>query len=508
MSPPVAESSPKESWNERIDRLRTALLRESPGGVAGGPHSTPAEIFLHELDVALGRFRHEHPQDMPYPGSDAHRAFVHALQFYHPENVRRLLANYDPDQGEAALRSSVQKSVQSLTVVHQLFDYARSRREAEALQAYHGTLEQNLQQLLDCPASELRQRRRIRARLTRTNALPEERRRQFLQERLQGLFSEHYHVYLTVKNRFFLQKLNDLARRPEGEAWLLMRLGQLTDRPVSRWEALLHRLDFRTVERLMKEGVMHIPQKEAETGEEEILPESRPAGVLEGITLEKAFREYCERNAVLLKHLITSLTPVEDCSAPYFRARIEDYTESTLDGSQALLGCQAERDEALAWMLRNWLSARDAAFADIERWGHHPERLQEHVLREQSRLLGFRLPWPMESPSGNRLPSGSAMAVQLGVGLFEGREEEALEAPFVKVLYRTQNIARGRAVIYVGSSLFVEWDDAELHRLRPVLGLLLVSLGLRFQQDLPAALMQFVVQHEHNQPSSLEANQA
>lgn len=100
------------------------------------------------------------------------------------------------------------------------------------------------------------------------------------------------------------------------------------------------------------------------------------------------------------------------------------------------------------------------------------------------------------------------MAVQLGVGLFEGREEEALEAPFVKVLYRTQNIARGRAVIYVGSSLFVEWDDAELHRLRPVLGLLLVSLGLRFQQDLPAALMQFVVQHEHNQPSSLEANQA
>jgi len=41
-----------------------------------------------------------------------------------------------------------------------------------------------------------------------------------------------------------------------------------------------------------------------------------------------------------------------------------------------------------------------------------------------------------------------------------------------------------------------------------VLGLLLVSLGLRFQQDLPAALMQFVVQHEHSQPSSLEANQA
>ncbi len=474
------------SWNQRITHLRSAL-----NGDTGLLMST----FRDAFDVAWEAFQEEHPVEMPYPGSDPHRAFVHAIQFYHPETVRRLIANYDPEQGEAALRSSVQKSIQSLAVIHRLFDFARTQREADALSAYRNTLERSLQTLLDAPSETLRQRQKLEQHFASIPSFPEDRRRAFLAERLQGLFSPHYHIYLTAKNRFFLKKLDDLAQNDEGTAWLLMRLGQLLGRPVKRWDSLLRKLDFRTVERLVKEGVLRLAQSDIDDTEEPPLEDLERPEPLSG-NLEQAFREYCARNASPLKQVIRTLNPVDDCSAPHFQARIEDYVETALDGTRSLLGYQASFEAALLNVVQYWLSEADRQFRDSERWSAHPFERGGRLQREYSRMLGFRIPKLLRLDGETELPAGWMVACQLGVGAFDTDSDSLVEAPFIRFLIQGKTLSRKGPAIYIGRHLYYALEDEHLAALKQLFGWFLTSISLRFDLMLPPPLQRFILRSE------------
>ncbi len=474
------------SWNQRITRLRNTLGQDSGLLMAS---------FLEAFDGAWTRFQDEFPQEMPYPGSDPHRAFVHAIQFYTPDTVRRLIANYDPEQGEAALRSSVQKSIQSLAVLHRLFDFARTQREADALNAYRSTLEKSLQALLEAPDGALRNRQKLEQHFASIPSFPEDRRRDFLAERLQGLFSPHYHIYLTAKNRFFLKKLEDLAQNPEGSAWMLMRLGQLLGRPVTRWEALLRKLDFRTVERLVKEGVLRLSQSDIDDTEEP------PLEKLEGpeppsANLEQAFREYCGRNASPLKQVIRTLNPVDDCSAPHFQARIEDYVETALDGTRGLLGYEASFEAALLSVVQYWLSEADRQFRDSERWSAHPFERGGRLQREYSRMLGFRLPKVLRLDAETELPAGWMVACQIGVGAFDTETQSLVEAPFLRFLIQGKTLSRKGPAIYIGRHLYYALEDEYLASLKQLFGWFLTSISLRFDLMLPPPLQRFILRSE------------
>lgn len=189
-----------------------------------------------------------------------HHAFTHALQLYDLQSALRLIATYDlSQQATQGIVPRIQKSCNSLAVIRQLDAFASSPVELRALERYRIGVEESLQTVLKCDMQLLYEPARLEKVVVTAQSLPEEVKQHFFIERLQSLFSRNYQTYLILKNRFFLSRIRQGLSDDLIVRWMQRRLkSSLRLGPTEVFEAV-RKLDFRTVEQLVRELIHHHP---------------------------------------------------------------------------------------------------------------------------------------------------------------------------------------------------------------------------------------------------------
>ena len=189
-----------------------------------------------------------------------HHAFTHALQLYDLQSALRLIATYDlSQQATQGIVPRIQKSCNSLAVIRQLDAFAASHVELRALERYRIGVEESLQTVLKCEVELLYEPIRLQKVVVTAQNLPEEVQQHFFIERLQSLFSRDYQTYLVLKNRFFLSRIRQGLSDDLIVRWMQRRLkGSLRLGPSEIFEEV-RKVDFRTVEQLVRELVHHHP---------------------------------------------------------------------------------------------------------------------------------------------------------------------------------------------------------------------------------------------------------
>ena len=189
-----------------------------------------------------------------------HHAFTHALQLYDLQSALRLIATYDlSQQATQGIVPRIQKSCNSLAVIRQLDAFASSPVELRALERYRIGVEESLQTVLKCKVQLLYEPIRLQKVVVTAQNLPEEVQQHFFIERLQSLFSRDYQTYLVLKNRFFLSRIRQGLSDDLIVRWMQRRLkGSLRLGPSEIFEEV-RKVDFRTVEQLVRELVHHHP---------------------------------------------------------------------------------------------------------------------------------------------------------------------------------------------------------------------------------------------------------
>ena len=189
-----------------------------------------------------------------------HHAFTHALQLYDLQSALRLIATYDlSQQATQGIVPRIQKSCNSLAVIRQLDAFASSPVELRALERYRIGVEESLQTVLKCKVQLLYEPIRLQKVVVTAQNLPEEVQQHFFIERLQSLFSRDYQTYLILKNRFFLSRIRQGLSDDLIVRWMQRRLkGSLRLSPSEIFEEV-RKVDFRTVEQLVRELVHHHP---------------------------------------------------------------------------------------------------------------------------------------------------------------------------------------------------------------------------------------------------------
>ncbi len=189
-----------------------------------------------------------------------HHAFTHALQLYDLQSALRLIATYDlSQQATQGIVPRIQKSCNSLAVIRQLDAFASSPVELRALERYRIGVEESLQTVLKCEVQLLYEPIRLQKVVVTAQNLPEEVQQHFFIERLQSLFSRDYQTYLILKNRFFLSRIRQGLSDDLIVRWMQRRLkGSLRLGPSEIFEEV-RKVDFRTVEQLVRELVHHHP---------------------------------------------------------------------------------------------------------------------------------------------------------------------------------------------------------------------------------------------------------
>jgi len=189
-----------------------------------------------------------------------HHAFTHALQLYDLQSALRLIATYDlSQQATQGIVPRIQKSCNSLAVIRQLDAFASSPVELRALERYRLGVEESLQTVLKCEVKLLYEPIRLQKVVVTAQNLPEEVQQHFFIERLQSLFSRDYQTYLILKNRFFISRIRQGLSDDLIVRWMQRRLkGSLRLSPSEIFEEV-RKVDFRTVEQLVRELVHHHP---------------------------------------------------------------------------------------------------------------------------------------------------------------------------------------------------------------------------------------------------------
>jgi hypothetical protein len=120
-------------------------------------------------------------------------------------------------------------------------------------------VEESLQTVLKCEVELLYEPIRLQKVVVTAQNLPEEVQQHFFIERLQSLFSRDYQTYLILKNRFFLSRIRQGLSDDLIVRWMQRRLkGSLRLSPSEIFEEV-RKVDFRTVEQLVRELVHHHP---------------------------------------------------------------------------------------------------------------------------------------------------------------------------------------------------------------------------------------------------------
>lgn len=239
-----------QQWQNRINKISSDLESR---------YDPASQNFAQRLKHTLER-------DFPTHRKDStaltlhHHAFTHALQLYDLQSALRLIATYDlPQQATQGIIPRIQKSCNSLAVIRQLDEFASSSVELRALERYRIGVEESLQTVLNCEVKLLYDPARLQKVVVSAKRLSEEVQQHFFIERLHSLFSRDYQTYLILKNRFFLSRIFQGLGDDLIVGWMRRRLKVSLRLGPSEIFEEVRKVDFRTVEQLVRELVHHHP---------------------------------------------------------------------------------------------------------------------------------------------------------------------------------------------------------------------------------------------------------
>ena len=239
-----------QQWQNRINKISSDLESR---------YDPASQNFAQRLKLTLER-------DFPTHRKDStaltlhHHAFTHALQLYDLQSALRLIATYDlPQQATQGIIPRIQKSCNSLAVIRQLDEFASSSVELRALERYRIGVEESLQTVLNCEVKLLYDPARLQKVVVSAKKLSEEVQQHFFIERLHSLFSRDYQTYLILKNRFFLSRIFQGLGDDLIVGWMRRRLKVSLRLGPSEIFEEVRKVDFRTVEQLVRELVHHHP---------------------------------------------------------------------------------------------------------------------------------------------------------------------------------------------------------------------------------------------------------
>ena len=411
----------QSTWKKNIEYIEAELLRRGEDPTA----SSITKRFSTGLSTTIHHFFAEPKSYLPEKALTVeHRAFSHSLQLYDVQAVMRLVANYDASQGLKVILPGIEKSVQSLMVVSQLKLFTKTPREANALKAYQKRLEESLVRVLKCDLEELYDEDILAEKMVGVTDADEKLHNGFFSERLRALFSVNYRLYLILKNRLFLDRLERSQKNPQILNWQTFRLQKLIAHYQKKEQApeikLKEELDFRILEHLVKEQILKFgerfpkekkvkapvrqkksqpftekdefiidkiksetkdepdKQEKVEEKENQILnselnpkeEEQKTVQSLRPDPLENAtpYEKLCFEYKTPIEFLSTNLKPVDESTAPFFKPRTEQYTSDNAEFFHKIFNDQQEVIAANRHFVEEMLAQRGREYHAIERW--------------------------------------------------------------------------------------------------------------------------------------------
>lgn len=499
------------------------------------------------------------------------KGLVHAFQLYDEASLLKVIANYDVSQDMRSVGMSIiKKSLHSLQVIPNLETRTTVALEKDLLLSYKKKLTQYVSYALSCPIEEVGQPEGLKHYLlvfSKRQLFGKNHQEQFFKKRLDLLFSPEYRVYLILRNQFFLNHLLQEVEKYQLEAWFSKILNQIQVPSRPQLRSRLDIVNFRTMEYLVQCVSQYIAQKNTQSEaqkDESLLMDSVSeesnsvfSKIKEGLTptmvqllrelervpiapplaqdsqetptevsakaptvpLERSpFEQLCFRYLKELMYLANHTELVQECSAPYFFPKIEEYTFDKSLFFHQFFSSENHIAEEFTQFVEELLEKT----ADQNRFAKQKEEIgvygwvdggwqmldtQERE-REWTVLLKSRLPFSMSLPSDNPLSGGGpeetliekgrSFILQWGITYFDydhPKQKRISTQPtgYFKVLIRGTQLVSHSAIIYFGNSPFYRLTEYQLMGWKGLILLYLIVMRNKFSMDLSPALQDYLV---------------
>ena len=545
----------QSKWKKHIESIETEMLKR------GLEADAPAILqqFGSRLSTTIHHFFAGSASYIPdSPLTVEQQAFMHSLQLYDLRSVMRLVANYDASKGLKVVLPGIEKSYRSLMVIQQLERFTSNSQESVALADYKISLEEALSRVLKCSREDLYEEDILAEKMVVVSGAPEALRNNFFTERLRTLFSANYRAYLMLKNRYFLNRLKRFRTNPNNYKSQQSRLVELASQFENfeklTLDQLAEKLDFRVIEKLVKEQISQssvqetVPEASSESNAKEVFqenggsksksaeqtnavsqthpveetqtePEIAPESVVQENSVESisAYEQLCVTYADPLEKLSASLCPVPECSSPYFRSRVEDYRDEFAKYFRQLHINDLQVIAASHNFTLELLIQRGQEYKATERWGFVTKKKQDEnsiyfrSAEDTPTFLDRKAEWSMLiqacMPFQIQLPSEKAKTIeiekdklcvfQIGTAFFDQEHHIKLdEYPdvFFKLMFCGHLLSGKNAVIYVEEDPFFTITLEQMWHCRGLVYLFLMAISHRFALEMSSALQEFLVE--------------
>ena len=544
----------QSEWKEHVESIETEMLKR--GREPSAPEiiqqfGTRLSSTIHNFFVESNSFNPDAPLTVEQ------QAFMHSLQLYDLKSVMRLVSNYDATRGLKVVLLGIEKSYRSLMVIQQLEQFTNDSWESKALDAYKYRLEEALSRVLKCRREDLYEEDVLAEKMVVVSGAPVALRDKFFAERLRTLFSYNYRAYLMLKNRYFLYRLKRLGMNPKNYKSQQGRFSDLApqfENEEGSVDQLAENLDFRVIEQLVKEQISKRAEQEEEHKESKKLqtPTANPTGdgsnshqtkqtevvsqtfsveenrietekTFESVSQEypeetmSAYEQLCSSYAEPLEKLSTSFCPVPECSSPYFRSRVEEYSYGFANYFRHLHGENLQVIAASHNFTLELLIQRGQEYHAAERWGvvSKSEQVEGSIYfrstedvsdvldrkAEWSMLIHARLPFriqlPLEKGKSIDIGKDKLSVFQIGTAFFDQDHQNKIdEYPdvFFKLMFGGYHLTRKNAVIYVEEDPYFTTTLKQMWNCRGLVYLFLMAISHRFAIELSPVLQDFLVE--------------
>ena len=543
----------QSEWKEQLESIEAEMHRL--GQVADA--SDVLRQFGKRLSTTIHHFFAETTLFVPDAAlTIEQQAFMHSLQLYDMRSVMRLVVNYDASKGLKVFLPGIEKSYRSLMVIQQLESFTKNSLESSALESYKFRLEEALSRVLKCRREDLYKEDTLAEKMVLVSGATEVLLNKFFTERLRTLFSSNYRAYLMLKNRYFLNRLKQFRKNPDNYKIQQSRLRELADRFKNieelNLEQVVEQLDFREIEQLVKAQIL-------QSAEYETLQEDSLALTAAGNTTEKdnsdlvraeenlvstnlvvnqtqtvqeipfeklnqknsennisTYEELCNAYYEPLEKLSASFSPVPECSSPYFRSRVEDYSDQFAKFFRQLHGGNLQVIAAIHNFTQELLIQRGQEYKAAERWGVVAKNNQDEESvyfrstdekvpfvdrkAEWSMLIQASLPFmiqlPVEKAKPIKIEKGKLCIFQIGTAFFDQEHKNKRdEYPdvFFKLMFGGHLLSGKNAVIYVEEDPYFTTTLEQMWHCRGLVYLLLIAMSQRFAIEMSSTMQDFLV---------------
>ena len=544
----------QSEWKNDIEFIAAEMLRLGQESAA----SVIMKQFGTRLSSTIQRFFTETNSFVANsPLTVEQYAFMHSLQLYDLNSVMRLVVNYDASKGLKVVLPGIEKSYRSLMVIQQLEKFTINTLESTALADYKSSLEDALSRVLKCHRKHLYEEDILAEKMVVVSGASEVMRNKFFDERLRALFSSNYRTYLLLKNRYFLNRLKHFRKTPNNfqtqKIQLTEMAAQFENYEKLSLEKLAEKLDFRLIEKLVKEQITISTEKSAvkNDSKEDVIPaniDEKDASKIDEpektnavphslkldenqkeaeILLESdvhenaedsisAYEKLCATYAKPLKILSASLCPVPECSSPYFRSRVEDYRNEFATFFRKLHGDDLQVIAASQNFTLELLIQRGQEYKATERWGFVTKNKQDEDSiyfrstkdvptfldrkAEWSMLIHASLPFeiqlPFEKAKNLEIEKNKLCVFQIGTAFFDQEHQNKLdEYPdvFFKLMFAGHLLTGKNAVIYVEEDPYFTTTLEQMWHCRGLVYLFLIAISHRFALEISSAMQDYLV---------------